>query len=496
MAGINRRRFIQATAAGAGLGLVGGSALLSVTPRDSLVAPVRAEERADTHGQGPGPAERGVFAKPLDELPSDEGPHIERIRQMAPGEWAQFDAPEPDPVWGRSYARSWGAYAFCAVPELRGAFLTGEADHGAYVGAGTYKHVDDIPIEEHPRYMRACDDYFFYDFNANRWLCIYPGTDVSDIHAHIRNGEWELNAHGHLVWTKDKDTSKAGDYVTDHLMIHAYQWLVYDSKRKRFMHWSHRDWSNRLRGVASYFHARRGTQSFQDLEAYLAERDFFGEPKADFGPMTYDLTQGTWYREPTSRERYGQGTEAANIYIPQTDEMIRFDRWGLRHYDIENHSWGGQIVSVTHPDGRDRPVVYDSKRHRTWVGPRSNVGNNRQFYYFDLEAFDSDWAQPDYTGEPPDTSWAHQAAGMFYDPVKDSLLLFHHNARELWEYDIEATRWSKLADFPAAATEFRNPQYSYFYAPHVNAYILMVGNDTSEDVRLFAYKHTDARGTE
>src|SRR5262245_41880015 len=101
-------------------------------------------------------------AGPLKGLPSPVGAHAAKIQAMQDNTWLELGKPDPDPKWGTAPGRSW----CCTMPfasELRGAFLYGEGRHGATKPDGRY-----------------LDDCWFYDLNAHRWVCIYPGTLVKE----------------------------------------------------------------------------------------------------------------------------------------------------------------------------------------------------------------------------------------------------------------------------------------------------------------------------
>ncbi len=143
---------------------------------------------------------------PLAGLPSAPGPHIEKIKTLGDNEWVDLGPPAADPKWGRARGRSWSpkmAYA----PDLRGAFLAGEGNHGWV----------------NPKTGRQMDDLWVYDINANRWVCAYPGTDVADM-----DSTYTINADG---FTATKD----GRTVAVSLWAHAYEGLTYDTDLKRFV---------------------------------------------------------------------------------------------------------------------------------------------------------------------------------------------------------------------------------------------------------------------
>src|SRR4051794_21699685 len=89
----------------------------------------------------------------LKELPSQPGPHVEKIRALGENQWLELGKPAADAKWGRARGRSWCA-TMPFAPKLRGAFLYGEGVHG-------YAKTDG-------RYM---DDLWVYDINSHRWIC-------------------------------------------------------------------------------------------------------------------------------------------------------------------------------------------------------------------------------------------------------------------------------------------------------------------------------------
>ena len=105
--------------------------------------------------------QRGQEAKGLlQSLAKTPGPHIERIKAMGDNSWINLGQAAPCSRFPRkkvARGRAWaGKMAF--VPELRGAFFCGTGSHGA-VPDGYYM-----------------DDLWFYDVNAHKWICLYPGA--------------------------------------------------------------------------------------------------------------------------------------------------------------------------------------------------------------------------------------------------------------------------------------------------------------------------------
>jgi hypothetical protein len=67
------------------------------------------------------------------------------------------------------------------APDLQGAFLVGQGRHGYIKPDGRF------------------DDIFFYDLNAHRWICVFPGIDTRTLVEDIKNGTLKVNNDGQLV---------------------------------------------------------------------------------------------------------------------------------------------------------------------------------------------------------------------------------------------------------------------------------------------------------
>ena len=84
-----------------------------------------------------------------------------------------------------------------AGPGASRAFLFGEGVHGYAKPDGHYM-----------------DDLWFYDLNAHRWVCCYPGADTKTL-------DLKVNADGFEV-TKD------GEVLPVATQGHAYEMVTYD----------------------------------------------------------------------------------------------------------------------------------------------------------------------------------------------------------------------------------------------------------------------------
>src|ERR1041385_336201 len=122
-----------------------------------------------------------VAKSPLAGLPSAPGPLIEKIKALGDNQWLKLGVPAPDPKWGKARGRAWGAHMAYA-PELNAAFFSGEGVHGYVMPDGHYM-----------------DDVWAYDVNANRWICLYPGTDTKSVALKMDANGFEVNEIGQPI---------------------------------------------------------------------------------------------------------------------------------------------------------------------------------------------------------------------------------------------------------------------------------------------------------
>src|SRR5437763_7054896 len=140
---------------------------------------------------------------PLGGLPSAAGPHVAKIKTLKDNEWLSLGAPAADRQWGKARGRSWSA-PMPHAPDLGGGFLFGEGVHGYTKPDGHYM-----------------DDLWFYDLNAHRWVCCYPGYDTKN------PAELVVNADGF-------EATKDGEPIPIAAAVHEYGMSTYDPDARRF----------------------------------------------------------------------------------------------------------------------------------------------------------------------------------------------------------------------------------------------------------------------
>src|SRR5262249_7189844 len=123
-------------------------------------------------------------------------------------EWLNLGWAAADAKWGKGRGRSW-SFRMAYAPDLQGAFLAGQGVHGYIRPDGRY------------------DDVFFYDINAHRWVCIFPGINTKTFVEDIKKGEYKINGDGQLV---DKD----GQPVLAAYVGHSYLTHTYDTDLRKW----------------------------------------------------------------------------------------------------------------------------------------------------------------------------------------------------------------------------------------------------------------------
>jgi hypothetical protein len=390
--------------------------------------------------------------RPLKDLPSKPAAHIGRIKDLADNSWLELGQPVADPEWGRARGRSWCA-ALPVAPELRGAFLYGEGVHG-------YAKPDG-------RYM---DDLWFYDINAHRWICCYPGADTKT-----------------LALTIDKDGFEAtadGERIPVAAQAHGYSMNTYDTDSKRFVSMPnlHEYWKTALPQRAKWVKAA----------------------PADAGPWIYDPLAGKWDRQRTGTTGPKSSYGDTLIYIPSKKQAFFLHRndevW---FYDPKANRW-----TQAKPDGPKPPwgidctSCYDSKRDRIYIGGGAYPiapDSGHAFWIYDLKA--DRWIDPKPKGKPckGSNSYATLNALMIYDPINDRVLLVNHSYHYakpdrvgIYIYDPEANAWTEEPlELPKKLvnTQVKNG----FYDRELNAIFIHSAGDSRDDGTMWVYRYKRGR---
>jgi hypothetical protein len=396
---------------------------------------------------GTAQAEEPEIQGPLKGLPSAPGEHIGKIRALGKNEWLALGEPAEDPKFGRAFGRSWSA-ALAFAPDLGGAFVYGEGVHG-------YARPDG-------RYM---DDLWFYDVNAHRWICCYPGADTKTLKLSIDDDGFEAN--------------EAGERIPVAQQVHAYSMNTYDTHRRRFL-------------------SMPNTHGYWETE--LPQRKaWLKPPPSDASPWIFDVAGGRWHRFRTGTEAPRSGYGDTFIYIPERKQCF-FARGSQEvwFYDTERDRWSqAKPEGPPPPWGIDATSCYDPKRERIYIGggayPVVEKGKNA-FWIYDLKQ--NRWIDPQPEGAPVrgTNKYSTNNALMVYEPSSDRVLVIVHShgytdpeTVGIYVYDPEKNAW--LSDsLPMPEKWEMRKQKTGFYHPDLNAVILLSGHDSRDDVVAWAYR--------
>lgn len=372
------------------------------------------------------------FAVPrLANLPSAPGPHIAKIQALGDDKWYNLFSPAPDPVWGKARGRAWTpkmAYA----PDLGGAFLLGSGTHGFLKPDSHYQ-----------------DDLFFYDINANRWVCAWPGTK--------RTWRLRLNSIG---WEEDS----TGMPVPVARCGHGYEIMSYDSDLKKFVFMATGD---------PYW----GTALPLRMSWLPAGANMYWMDNHTRCPFYYDVATGKWERPYMATGGADMHGEWVTEYIPTLRKIFRLQGTTVMFYDHEANVWTTPATTGTAPSGYDVNMCYDGKRDRVYIG------HDTHFSAFDIQT--SAWITlaSAYVGSGLESN-------MTYDSVNDIVLsnVYMPSAPQapmMRAYDPASDSWKELHPMlkrPGACI-------NAYYDPALNVHVYHGETDSREDGTVVVYRY-------
>ncbi len=414
---------------------------------------------------------------PLKDLPSEpKGEHLEKIKALGDNEWVELGSPEPDPKWGKARGRSWSPVAPYA-PDLRGAFFFGEGPHGMVKPDGHYM-----------------DDLWFYDVNRHRWICIYPG-----IHAEEGYKDISIDPKTGFEVTPD------GQPIPIASMVHAYCMVTYDSDRGLFMnmpcwgaYWKpgyHKGITGRVEALKEHKEAVKKAREAGEEPAWADSRGT--------SPHIYNSRTGRFERYRTSNKNSPGGFGATLIYVPSVKKVFGYKNRSsvMAWYDPEAKDWTRIKMQGERPPWHIDPnVCYDSKRDRIYLG--GGLYSHIKFkpgdsvlWMFDVKTETFSRLEPEVTPTP--TSYATNRAMFFYDSANDAVLLFFHRPRKgnkrekhaIYAYHPEANKWEVVAEDVKQLNRDRNPTWTGYFDPVLNAHIMHTASDGGDNGTMFAYRY-------
>jgi Kelch motif protein len=409
-------------------------------------------------------AQQKAAQGPLAGLPSAPGPHVSRLQALKDGEWINLGAPAADPRWGSGRGRSWSSKMPYA-PHLQGAFLNGQGVHG-YIKSDGY----------------FMDEIFFYDLNAHRWICLYPGTDTRNFVENIKKGNLQVNEDGQLV-------DKEGQPVPfSAIPGHGYQTHAYDTDLHLYV------FANGP-GIGNEQHVKDQPWCKEGTGLLLQQ----GKTDRVIGtPYYFNTGNGKFERFPVNGPRMqGSGAGGVLSYLPSKRALWFYGAGVTQMAETATRRWVPSGAKGPTPKGIDFGACFDSKRDRIYVagGSYRDPWGKDEGYVFIYDAKTNAWSNPPNKGRPPG-NFASNYACMHYDAVADRVVVVLYaaekNARGLYVYDPETAAWSD-ASLPLPAGFLERECGHGFYSPEVNAHFFYSAGDSDDRGVMWAYRYKNQR---
>ena len=418
-----------------------------------------AQQKIELKKPGRQEARKGLLAG----LPSAPGGHLNRIRALKDGEWINLGSPAPDPKWGKARGRSWSCKMPYA-PDLQGAFLNGQGVHG-YIKPDGY----------------FMDDIWFYDLNAHRWICLYPGTNTKTLVENIQKGDLKMSPLGQLV---DKD----GHAVPfSSIPGHSYQVHTYDPDLQQYL------FAVGHGGIGDEQHVRDQPWC-KDGKKLLA-----AQGKADRvlgSPYSFNARTGHFERAAMDGVAPKLYTLAVMFYLPSKKALFHYEGGRTLFRDSATNRWvDAGAKGPTPPGSADLGACYDSKRDRLYLGrgnyPPPLRPNEGFVYIYDVRT--NTWSNPP-NKEGASNFPATNYGWTNYDAANDRVVAMYHfdGKGGLTTYDPGSETWGSPGAVPPEVLGNRGCIHA-FYSPEVNAHFVYLAGDSDDNGTMWAYRYKNAK---
>jgi hypothetical protein len=399
---------------------------------------------------------------PLAALPSAPGAHIKKIKALGANQWLYLGAPAADPKWGRALGCSWGGKSMVLAPELRGAFRTGEGRH-AYVKPDGFGQ----------------DDYWFYDINAHRWICLYPGTDTRNFNKSVKDGVLKVDDVGRVV-------DPSGQPVPGHLLIHAFGYLGYDTDLKKFTIVTVD--STVRNGFRRYY--MPGVNSIAEGLTLLEEQGL-NKAGPNFAPWAYNTQTGKFERDLATNAMPGVGGYFPQLlYIPSKKELFVGGTIGIAFFNPTTRTWSALVPNTGGPKGWSL-ACYDSKRDRVY-------GGHEDLYCYDVKTRTLTRIKKSAAYS---LHYSNNRSALVYDSVSDKVLCLAFRAYGGGEQyhsgivaplDPETNTWGEAIPFDP---QFKTGQTNAaFYDPELGVVFVYSAGDSADNGVMWVYRFKGGGG--
>lgn len=414
----------------------------------------------------PAVAQSFITPNPLLGLPGRPGPTVAAIQAMADNSYLNLGAPAPDSNQlrlgreGVARGAAYGERSLVLAPELRGAFRTGEGDH-AFVKSDGFGQ----------------DDFWFYDINGHRWICLFPGTDTRNFNQMVLNNDIVVDSNGQAVDT-------AGQPVPGHLNIHAWGSLAYDTDSLKFV----------FGGGPSFQRYYMPGVDLIDQGLDTLEARGLNSGNKRFCPWAYNSQTGKFERELLAAESPSPdpGGFGQVIYIPEKKKFFLAANLGVTYFDPATRTWDPLVQDTTHPTDwtYDFGACHDTKRNRIYMGQTAD-----NFYWHDLAT--GEWSKIANPNAYP-VRFRSVYGAIVYDSQNDVILIFSWVVNDggagnniVYPFFPETNTWGVPTTYPGPAS-VSYPTNAVFYDPELGVTFIYTAGDSRDNgvMGVYCYKQT------
>jgi hypothetical protein len=386
---------------------------------------------------------------PLATLPSAPGPTVDTIKKLGNNKWVNLGSPAADPKYGRATGRSWGGKGMIPIPDRRGAFIAGEGYH-AYVKPNGY----------------GDDDYWFYDINTHRWICLFPGTDTKNFNNRVKKGTIKLDPATTQV-IDDK-----GEPIPGHLLVHAWSLMAYDTDRKRI------GFQNQVFSYTRYF--LPGAAAI-DSGLKVLEAQGMNSSTKPMSPWFYNTTTGKFEHYIINANRTFCGGFPLCLYIPTKKQYFLAGESAVTYYDPSSDKWLTDVATGVGPAGYDFGGCYDPKRDRVYMGQHAD-----SFFWYDIKT--ATWnkiACP----QAYVTDFTTNSGSVSYDAANDMVLIFDFKQNLIFPFNpADNTWWTPFAMDTKFSTT-RKDTYCSFYDATLGVHFVFTASDSQDDAVIWIFRY-------
>jgi len=380
----------------------------------------------------------------LNALPSKLGPHTEKIKIMEDNSWLNIGQAASDEKWGVegvARGRAWCS-KMAYAKNLGGAFFCGTGVHGYVKSNGHYM-----------------DDLWFYDANAHKWICLYPGAD--------KNTKLHLDSNGLEI---DED----GNHIPVSYLSHAYNNVTYNSDlRKYHIMWTQCPWWG------------KAVPQRWDWLGIPEEKRTYGNSGAVIPtpkhPLFWDVTAGKWDRKFVTGSGPNGRFEGIAEYIPSLQKTLYLHQGVFWTYDYSENTWAtGPKAPALTKGGYDSNGCYDPKTDRIYVA------GGKSFAYFDIKT--NTWVQLEAKNQP-ENLLSTNSSQLFFDTAND-VVLWHQTNGPIFIYNPTTNDWVDLGNTTPEITGHKSMCVNGFYNVELNAYFFyMAGDSNLKNATMLVYRY-------